>query len=181
MGAAFKASWPLLTAILGSSAIGGLTQPGAQELESFSGDPSVDPRRLLMEALDKAREASGVIGGELHRPLSIETRVPSLPSFVGGGLPFAIGASAQDQAFVNPKVAKHSLAGDEDVREPRGPRGPIENLPGDPPVSGPYGRVQRRPLDADDTLGDEGDDVSKALGAASMLMQLSKPRAGVRA
>ena len=193
-------------ALLGSSVRGSLTAPDGQELESFSrqgGD--IDPRSMLRDARTGVLNVSEAATNQLNDPLLLETRVPSLPAFAGGGLPFAIAAPAQDQAYVNPAVAvspgramRQPLPEGRDARG-RGDPGPQPpqnggDIPYDPdnPESPkpPYRRnpitsVQRRPLVGPAgvrTLGeDDPDDVSRAMGAAQMLMQLSKPRTGAAA
>ena len=205
MGAAAKESLPLLLAVMGSSVLGGLTAPEGQELESFSGDAEIDPRQMLRDARGGVLNVSEHAASQLNDPLLLETRVPSLPAFTGGGLPFAIGAPAQDQAYVNPAVAvspgramRRPLPGGHETREaePSSPPGrpgppdrpPSSGQPGDDPkrlddLDPRSSTAQRRPLWADETqAGNEGDDdVSRAMGAAEILMQLAKPRSGMGA
>lgn len=204
MGAGAGTSWPLIAAILGSSALGSIFAPQGQKLQSFSGGgDAIDPKRLLDQAVGKTGQLESILRAELEAPVSVETRIPSLPGFAGGGLPFAIGAPAQDQAYVNPLVAKRSLHAFEGLAPPRpvpepGPRPrPIpEPDPNDPPAppdeQPPVSTTRtvprqppRQPLPGEEvppapddvvTLPPH-DDVSHALGAASLLLHsLTQPR-----
>ena len=199
------ATMALMASILGSSILGGLMAPEGQELESFSrqgGD--IDPRSMLRDARSGVLNVSEHATDRLNDPLLLETRVPSLPAFVGGGLPFAIAAPAQDQAYVNPAVAVspgramrrplpagQETRGGTDPSVPQPPQngGDIPYNPDNPespkpPYRNPNATVTRRPLGPDGVrnLGEgDPDDVSRAMGAAQMLMQLSKPRTGAAA
>ncbi len=91
-----------LIGTLGSSVIGGLTAPGAQELFSFEGEtfgeggPSLDPRSLLGGALSGVARLGGRLTEMAEQPIQLQTRAQDVPFFFGGDLPFPIGLTASD-------------------------------------------------------------------------------------
>lgn len=89
-----------LIGTLGSSIVGGLTAPGAQELFSFEGEDfggaSLDPRDLLGGALSGVARLGGRLTEVAEQPIQLQTRAQDIPFFFGGDLPFPIGLTGSD-------------------------------------------------------------------------------------
>jgi hypothetical protein len=98
------ASIPLIVAALGSSAIGGLTAPEGQELQSFDNAGASSPKSLLSQNHGLLEDYLGALLDDAEQPVTMRTTVNPLPSYVGGGLPMAISAPGMDANRLNPDL-----------------------------------------------------------------------------
>lgn len=98
------AGWPMMLAMLGSSAISGLMQPGAQEMDSFKGQAGIDPSVMLGEGKGMFGDVWSAMLDDLAQPTELKTTVNPLPGFKGGGLPMAIAAPGMDANRLNPEL-----------------------------------------------------------------------------
>lgn len=94
----------LLAAMLGSSAIGGLTAPSGQELSSFEGVEGLDPRQMMGETKGMMGDLMQALTGLAGQDATINTTVNPLPSFTGSGLPMPISAGGMDPNRLNPDL-----------------------------------------------------------------------------
>lgn len=96
--------WPVL-GMLGSSAIGALTMPDAQELQSFEGEGSLDPRSMFNESRSSINDMIGLLKARANRPVSLRSSyVQQPPVFAGGGMPMPIGLTGEDPALFDPSL-----------------------------------------------------------------------------
>lgn len=137
----------LMAAMLGGSALGGITAPQGQKLQSFKGEGDLDPRTATHEAKAMLDDYLQGAISQATSPVNLRTTVNPLPNFVGGALPMAISAPGQDANRLNPALR-----------------------------STPGAKIQRRRLSTDDPNlplpnGMESGDQDQAAAALQMLTQ----------
>ena len=104
MGQLMKGN-PLAALLMAGGQLGGsLFAPEGQELQSFSGpgNEEIHPAALMGRTKDIMEGALEALFTQLAEPATVKTTVPSMPSFVGGGLPMPIGGFAQDPGIYDP-------------------------------------------------------------------------------
>lgn len=90
-------------AMIGSSAIGGLTAPEGQELQSFEGVSGADPRDAVSDFGGILADLFGASLDQVAEPVTLNTTFAPLPSYHGGGLPMPISAPAMDPNRLHPE------------------------------------------------------------------------------
>lgn len=94
----------LLSGILGSSLIGGVTAPEGQELSSFEGRGGIDPAVMMGESKDLIAQLISSLTDRANEDITLKTTVNPNPSFAGGALPMAIGTTGMDPRRLNPSL-----------------------------------------------------------------------------
>lgn len=144
MGAAVggKEGIALISAMLGSSLIGGLTAPQGQQLQSFEGKGGNDPNQMMGETKGLMMDYLNTLIDTANSPAKINTTVNPLPSFKGGALPMAIAAPGMDANRLNPELRskepaaimpKRRLSGSLDPSSGIVPTAPTPGTGGAPP------------------------------------------------
>lgn len=176
----------------GGSLLSAMFAPEDQKINSFAGQPGLDPRDAMTDSKKMITDLGRMFSAYADMPVSLpSSTVQGLPTITGGGLPMPIGVTGKDPARANPglltKRWNDNPAGDSVHREivnwPR--EGPRRDWPdtfppdGDSPRTGGISGVARRPRGTDLMGGNAtpmanpaaGDDTDKAMAAVDLLLQ----------
>lgn len=164
------ASLALMIGMIGSSAVGGITAPQGQKLQSFGGKAGIDPSQLLSEGKNSLTDYLSALVDNADQPVKIATTVNPLPNFRGGALPMAIAAPGMDPNRINP--ALRETPGFGMSKRTLGPTGGGDHPPLAP--ANPVGPPPRTAFDprTRSTGQDGGDD--QAYAAAELLSSLGE-------